>query len=288
MSAFKRILRHCGVRSGHPLPGSGGSDSAETETDPKALEARYPLRLSDAFVPGKMRVRFEDQAIAGTIARLAGDAGDVSAMGLIATAQASGQQRLLRRADTVDKDTLFSNLGIREALARSTAPETMDTATRAKLETLWMVRALARQSGVQSAEPNYIRQPFTVPDDPHYTYQWHYPLINLPDAWDITTGSSNVVVAVIVTGVLLDYPDLSGQRLDGDDFISDTDISLDGDGYICEDGEACESYLSLDQPATITINTDIENIDFTTDINLNLSTESQSSTLPLPLYLETE
>ena len=192
--------------------------------------ARYPLRLSDAFVPGEVLVRFDDQATADTIARLAGDAGDVSAMGLRATAQASGQQRLLRRADTVDKETLFSNLGIREALNRSTAPGAMDTATRAKMETLWIVRALARQSGVQFAEPNYIRQPFAVPDDTHYAYQWHYPLINLPDAWDITTGSSDVVVAVIDTGVLLNHPDLSGQLLDGYDFISDTDISLDGDG----------------------------------------------------------
>ncbi len=94
-----------------------------------------------------------------------------------------------------------------------------------------MIRALRNQSGIEIAEPNYIRKTFsTTPDDPYYTYQWHYPLINLPEAWDITTGSSDVVVAVVDTGVLLDHPDLEGQLVDGYDFISSTDISLDGDG----------------------------------------------------------
>ena len=196
----------------------------------RAAAARYPLRLSDDFVPGEVIVCFEDQATTATIASLAGDSDGVSAMGLSAAANASGRQRLLKRSTAVDKNTLFSNLGVRAAVNRSTAVGSMDAATRAKMETLWMVRAMAKQSGVKFAEPNYIRQALAVPDDPHYSHQWHYPLINLPDAWDITTGSSDVVVAVIDTGVLLDHPDLSGQLLDGYDFISDTDISLDGDG----------------------------------------------------------
>ena len=80
------------------------------------------------------------------------------------------------------------------------------------------------------AEPNYILKPSAIPNDPGYKYQWHYPLINLPQAWDITTGSGAVIVAVIDTGVLLDHPDLQGQLISGYDFISDPSIARDGDG----------------------------------------------------------
>ena len=49
--------------------------------------------------------------------------------------------------------------------------------------------------------PNYISHALLIPDDPRYVDQWHYPLINLPAAWDITTGSDDVVIAVIDSGI---------------------------------------------------------------------------------------
>jgi len=58
---------------------------------------------------------------------------------------------------------------------------------------------------VEYAEPDYIMQPLLIPNDPQYNSQWHYhePYgINLPQAWNITTGDANTVVAVIDTGWL--------------------------------------------------------------------------------------
>ncbi len=70
-----------------------------------------------------------------------------------------------------------------------------------------------------------------MPNDPQYPRQWHYPLINLPQSWDVTTGSNTVIVAVIDTGVLLNHPDLENRLTsDGYDFISDPERALDGDG----------------------------------------------------------
>jgi hypothetical protein len=54
----------------------------------------------------------------------------------------------------------------------------------------------------------------------------------------------------------------------------------------CDDGEVCGAYLSLDQPVVITVDADMDNIDFTTDINLSLSTSTQSAAARLPLQRE--
>jgi subtilisin family serine protease len=46
------------------------------------------------------------------------------------------------------------------------------------------------------------------PNDPHKTHQWYLNKINIKNAWNITTGNSNIKVAVIDTGVDRDYEDL--------------------------------------------------------------------------------
>ena len=121
-----------------------------------------------------------------------------------------------------------------EALAtQKTAAQAraVGTGTPAEVSpTIAAMKALRRQKGVECAEPNYIRRASAVPNDEFYGYQWHYRLIGLPDAWDITTGSSSVIVAVIDTGVALGHPDLAGQTIAGYDFISDIGAAMDGNG----------------------------------------------------------
>ncbi len=85
-------------------------------------------------------------------------------------------------------------------------------------------------SQVQFAEPNLIITGTAVPNDPQYNEQWNYPLIELPAAWDISTGSSDIIVAVVDSGALFQHPDLAGNLIAGYDFISDVSNALDGDG----------------------------------------------------------
>jgi serine protease len=187
------------------------------------------LRLSDDFVPGEILVRFKTDA-GEAVSNLAGNPGDVSPMGFFSRARDRGRDRLLRRSETVGKSRFFNRLGVRSALDRSLARGRVDAETRAKMETLWMVRAMEGQPGVVCAQPNYILKAFaTEPDDPLYSRQWHYPLINLPDAWDVSTGSSDVTVAVIDTGVLSGHPDLDGQLVAGYDFVDGDDDPTDED-----------------------------------------------------------
>ena len=200
----------------------------------RTIDARTgnTLRLSADFIPGEVLVRLEDPDDEASMGALTGTGSlaGVRSLGLRAQPGGGGRERLLRLDAAVDRDTVLKNMGVKAAFYRSIAPGTMDSTTRAKMETLWMVRALEKQPGIELAEPNYIRRPLLDPNDTYYSYQWHYPLINLPDAWNITTGSSDVVVAVVDTGVLFDHPDLDGQLLAGYDFISSATVALDGDG----------------------------------------------------------
>jgi len=100
----------------------------------------------------------------------------------------------------------------------------------AKLRTLKAIKHLRQQPEIEYAEPNYRIKSLLTPSDPAYVYQWHYGAINLPQAWNITTGSSDVTVAVVDTGVYLAHPDLQGQLVPGYDFVSAVANANDGDG----------------------------------------------------------
>ncbi len=103
-----------------------------------------------------------------------------------------------------------------------------------KYQTLKQIKHLNQRVDVTFAEPNYIRRAFRVPNDTFYPRQWHYPAINLPLAWNITTGSriggGEVIVAVVDTGVFLAHPEFVGQLVAGYDFISDAGNAADGNG----------------------------------------------------------
>lgn len=97
-------------------------------------------------------------------------------------------------------------------------------------DTLRLVAALSARSDVVYAHPNYLLEAYAEPDDPLYRSQWHYRAINLPAAWDQTTGSGDVTVAVVDSGILTDHPDLASKLSPGYDFVSSEQISGDGDG----------------------------------------------------------
>ncbi|MEM7219009.1 MAG: S8 family peptidase [Pseudomonadota bacterium] len=100
----------------------------------------------------------------------------------------------------------------------------------ARHATLQRINAIRAIDPDAQAEPNLIRRAHLAPNDPLLVTQWHYDSIRLPLAWDVTTGSSDVIVAVVDTGVLTGHPDFAGQLVPGFDFVSDPSGSLDGDG----------------------------------------------------------
>jgi subtilisin family serine protease len=76
-------------------------------------------------------------------------------------------------------------------------------------ESLGQVLAAYRsRPDVEYAEPNPIIFIAATPDDPFYPDQWALGKIHAAEAWDICRGSSDVLVAVIDTGVDYNHPDL--------------------------------------------------------------------------------
>jgi serine protease len=96
-----------------------------------------------------------------------------------------------------------------------------------------VARRLANDAAVEYAEPDVRLFPQRVPNDSYYAQQWDFfePAggINLPAAWDVTTGAANIVIAVVDTGIV-NHADLAGRLVAGYDFISSTTVSNDGDG----------------------------------------------------------
>jgi serine protease len=97
--------------------------------------------------------------------------------------------------------------------------------------------ATVRDPEVIEILPDRIFLPALAPTDPQYVDQWYEGAsdgINAPAAWDITTGSSNLVIGVIDTGKL-PHEELASRWVGGYDLVSlsarenDTDVGRDAD-----------------------------------------------------------
>ncbi|MFH9013412.1 S8 family peptidase [Streptomyces sp. NPDC017943] len=96
-----------------------------------------------------------------------------------------------------------------------------------------VVAAYRADPQVAYVVPDRLNKPTAVtPNDTEYGKQWDLfestAGMNVPGAWDTTTGSG-VTVAVIDTGYVT-HSDLAANIVGGYDFISDTAVSVDGNG----------------------------------------------------------
>lgn len=94
-----------------------------------------------------------------------------------------------------------------------------------------VLAALRNDPDIEFAERDYIAQAAFVPNDPYVGDEWHLAKIQAFQAWQATTGSSNVVVAILDSGANMNQPDLAGRLLPGYDFVNGTASVTDDFGH---------------------------------------------------------
>jgi subtilisin family serine protease len=86
------------------------------------------------------------------------------------------------------------------------------------------VKAYRANANVAYAEPDFVAKAAGSPDDPYLGYQWGLSKVEAPQAWDATTGSSSIIIAILDTGVDLDHPDLAGKIITNINFTNSTTV----------------------------------------------------------------
>ena len=103
---------------------------------------------------------------------------------------------------------------------------------RSDRDPITVSKALRLDPDVAFAQPNYTYRICRTPNDPEFPDQYAHQVIQMVDAWDISTGSRDIVVAVLDTGVDVNHPDLHENIWVNPGEIPDNDIDDDENGYI--------------------------------------------------------
>ena len=192
------------------------SHAAFQDTEELASKIQKP-----ASVSGEILVRFRANATAATSTPKLG-------MGAAMSVEDNGSQFAVRVERLSAGPEIVTGLRIARV-----APE----------ETERAIEALRKRPDVIYAEPNYIHRKSVVPHDTFYGDQWSLKNtgqsggvvgadIDAELAWNTTTGSRDVVVAVIDEGIDVSHPDLQANIWRNPGEIQGNGIDDDGNGYV--------------------------------------------------------
>ena len=116
-----------------------------------------------------------------------------------------------------------------------------------------MINDFASLSEVSYAEPNGILKTFGVANDSLFSNQWALRNsgqavavngtvvglrdsdIDMPEAWEVSTGSNAVILSIIDSGVDYNHPEFAGRIVAGFDFVNNDADPMDDNGH----GTAC-------------------------------------------------
>jgi subtilisin family serine protease len=95
-----------------------------------------------------------------------------------------------------------------------------------------LIQRLESLPGIAYVEPVYVVRADATPNDTSYGDQWAWPRISAPAAWDKQTDGSDIVVAVIDTGIDYRHPDLAANMWRNPAETPDNNVDDDGNGIV--------------------------------------------------------
>ncbi|MCA1818134.1 MAG: S8 family serine peptidase, partial [Acidobacteria bacterium] len=197
---------------------------ARAADDAPTFASRGASSKSDAgggaeFGPGRVLVRFRDEAAASAVETVPSRGADGSV---------GGRALVLDAADG-------AQIGARvERFAGSDIVPGLRLAYVAEAQTLAAIGAFKSRPDVLYAEPDFVRHLLLTPNDPRFASGELYGLqkINAPTAWNTTQGSNGVVVGVIDEGIDTSHQDLAANVWTNPGEIPNNGVDDDHDGYV--------------------------------------------------------
>ena len=93
-------------------------------------------------------------------------------------------------------------------------------------------KQLLKSPEVLFVEPDYrVEVAAIIPDDPRWSEQYGPGRIQAPDAWEITTGSSDVILSIVDSGIETQHPEFAGRLVPGYDFVEEDQTPQDTCGH---------------------------------------------------------
>jgi len=86
--------------------------------------------------------------------------------------------------------------------------------TRGQVENM-RAESLLSTGDYDYVEPDWLCWPTALPNDQFVGSMWHLNTMKLPQAWDISTGLSTIIVSTVDSGVDKTHPDLAAKLLPG-------------------------------------------------------------------------
>ena len=94
------------------------------------------------------------------------------------------------------------------------------------------IKAFGKVADIEAVQPNFYYRLQMVPNDALWGNLYGMNKISAPAAWDLTTGSSSVVVADIDTGLDYTHEDLMANAWNNPGEIPNNGIDDDGNGFV--------------------------------------------------------